>query len=140
MEKSAGFVIYRKENNRAKFLLLKYPSEGSEGDYWGLPKGHIEKKEKPLETAKRELFEETGIKEEDIEVNPEFRKWIKYFFKRKGGTIFKIVIYFLAKTKRETIKISQEHSDYEWVYFEEALNKISFKNTARIIKDAEKFI
>ena len=59
MEKSAGFVIYKKEKGEVKFLLLKYPSENRERDYWGLPKGHIEEGESVKEAAFRELFEET---------------------------------------------------------------------------------
>ncbi len=33
------------------------------GIFWSLPKGRIEKGEEPLEAAKREIFEESGIKD-----------------------------------------------------------------------------
>jgi len=140
MEKSAGFVIYRKENDKTLFLLLKYPSEDRETDYWGLPKGHIEEGEEVKEAALRELFEETSIEESEIKITPGFREVNKYYFKHEGETIFKIVIYFLAESKRETIKISQEHSDFRWVDFKEAMKLMPFENTRKIVKKAKDFI
>ncbi|MGM0439042.1 MAG: bis(5'-nucleosyl)-tetraphosphatase [Patescibacteria group bacterium] len=140
MEKSAGFVIYRKEKGEIKFLLLKYPSDGREVDYWGLPKGHIENKESVEEAALRELFEETGIKEKEIDVKEGFREVNKYYFKHEGDSIFKIVVYFLAQTKKETITVSHEHSDFKWANFDQAMKLIPFKNTKKIVKKAKEFI
>ena len=140
MEKSAGFVIYKKEKGEVKFLLLKYPSENRERDYWGLPKGHIEEGESVKEAAFRELFEETGIEKEEVEINPEFREINKYHFKHEGETIFKIVIYFLAETKKETIKVSHEHTDFKWANLDQAMKLMPFKNTREIVKEAKEFI
>lgn len=140
MEKSAGFVIYRKEKEDVKFLLLKYPSEKRDRPYWGLPKGHIEEGESPKEAAFRELFEETGIKEEEVKVSKDFKEFNKYHFKKDEETIFKIVIYFLAKTKRETVKISHEHTDYKWVGFEEAMKLMPFEDAKNVVKKAKKAI
>ncbi len=140
MEKSAGFVIYKKEKEKIEFLLLKYPSENRERDYWGLPKGHIEKGESAKEAALRELHEETGLKESEIKTYPEFRETNKYYFKHEGETIFKIVIYFLAQTEKETITVSHEHSDFKWVDLNQAMKLIPFKNIREIVKKANGFI
>ncbi len=139
MEKSAGFVIYIQKEEPV-YLLLKYPNSSMEKDYWGLPKGHIENGESPTDAAKRELFEETGLKEEELTVDDDFRESIKYFFKQKDETIFKVVIYFLAKTKRESVKLSDEHEDYRWVGFEEGIDMIPYKNTKDVLRKANRFI
>ena len=55
-EVSAGFIVFYIENNKVYYLLLKHSS------YWGFPKGKIELNESEIESAKRELFEETSIK------------------------------------------------------------------------------
>ncbi len=140
MEKSAGVVVYRMEEKEPLFLLLKYPPRDGRNDYWGLPKGHIEKGEKPAEAARRELCEETGVKEKEIKINPDFKEWTKYIFKKDRQPVFKIVIYFLAETKKETVKISEEHVDYRWTTFKEAKKLIPFEDTVKIIEKAKKFI
>lgn len=47
---------------QGKFVLSKHKIRST----WETQGGHIEEKESPLDTAKRELFEESGIKEADI--------------------------------------------------------------------------
>ncbi|OIO45197.1 MAG: hypothetical protein AUJ24_00785, partial [Parcubacteria group bacterium CG1_02_36_42] len=127
IEKSAGAVIFRKEGNKIYYLLLHYPSNAkAPREYWDFPKGHIEKGEKIEETVKREVKEETGLK--DIKLIEGFKEWIKYFFKFKGKNIFKIVTFFLAETKTKTVKVSFEHIGFKWLPYEEAIEKLTFKN------------
>jgi 8-oxo-dGTP pyrophosphatase MutT (NUDIX family) len=138
-EKSAGAVIFRKEDGRPLFLLLHYPSSGkSPRDYWDLPKGHIEKGEKELDTVKREVEEETGLK--DLKLIEGFKEWIKYFFVFKGEKIFKIVTFYLAETKTEEVKISSEHIGYKWLPYEEAVNLLTHKNAKDILGKANEYL
>jgi 8-oxo-dGTP pyrophosphatase MutT (NUDIX family) len=140
VEKSAGAVIFRKENNKIYYLLLHYPSVShrAEKDYWDFPKGHLEKGEKEIETVKREVFEETGLKE--IKFVEGFKEWIKYFFKYQGKNIFKIVTFYLVETNKKEIKISSEHLGYEWLPFNEAMERLTFDNAKEILKKADNFL
>ena len=139
VEKSAGAVIFRKENNKIYYLLLHYPSSAkAPRDYWDFPKGHIEKGEKEIDTVKREVFEETGLK--DIEFIEGFKEWIKYFFKHKGKNVFKIVTFYLAETQEKDIQISGEHIGYEWLPYEETIEKLTFKNAKEILKKANDYL
>lgn len=133
VEKSAGAVIFRKEKDTIKYLLLHY-----ELGHWDLPKGHIEKKEKPEQAAAREVEEETGIK--NIEFIPGFKETIKYFYKREGKNFFKIVVFFLAQTKAEKVKISYEHKGFKWLPYEKALGQLTFQNAKNILKKANGFL
>src|SRR5207253_5078259 len=56
LETSSGGVVYRHQNGHAEFLLIRDPY-----DNWGLPKGHLEGGETPLEAAVREVTEDTGL-------------------------------------------------------------------------------
>ena len=53
LEKSCGAVIF-KDN---QVLLIK-----SVKGHWSFPKGHVENDETELETANREILEETNVK------------------------------------------------------------------------------
>jgi 8-oxo-dGTP pyrophosphatase MutT (NUDIX family) len=140
VEKSAGAVIFRRENDEIFYLLLHYPgtSHRAEKDYWDFPKGHIEKGEKIEETVKREVREETGLK--DLKFIEGFKKWIKYFFYFQGKKIFKIVTFLLAETKTKKVKISFEHIGYKWLPYQKALEKLTFDSAKEILKKANEFI
>ena len=121
------------------FLLLHYPSNAkAPKEYWDLPKGHIEKGEKELDTVKREVEEETGLR--DIEFLGEFKEWIKYFFKFKESNILKFVTFYLAETKTKDVKISGEHVGYKWLPYEKAIEKLTFKNAKEILEKANDFL
>ena len=140
VEKSAGAIIFRREGGKTYYLLLHYPStkRGAESDYWDFPKGHIEKGESQLDTVKREVKEETGLK--DIKFIEGFKEWIKYFFKHKGKTIFKIVTFYLAETKTKDVKVSFEHLGYKWLPYEKALDQLTFENAKNILKKAHLYL
>jgi len=139
VEKSAGAVVFRKEGNKIYYLLLHYPSGArTPRNYWDFPKGHIERGEKEIETVKREVKEETGL--EDIKFIEGFKKWVKYFFRFQGKTVFKIVIFYLVETKNKNVKISSEHIGYKWLPYEEALEQLLFKNAKEILEEANNFL
>jgi 8-oxo-dGTP pyrophosphatase MutT (NUDIX family) len=145
-EKSAGAIIYRMENDVPHYLLLHYFS-----GHWEFPKGHIEGEETEEETVAREIFEETGIN--DLKIIPGFKKYIKYFFRqykenvsaaeRKAGKtpwVFKLVTFFVAETKIKDVKISQEHKGFLWLPIEEAIKKTTFKNSKKLLQEANDFV
>jgi bis(5'-nucleosidyl)-tetraphosphatase len=177
VEKSAGAVIFRlqpthhppasraPEKGKIYYLLLHYPSNAkAPRDYWDFPKGHIEKGEKIEETVKREVEEETGLK--DIKFAEGFKEWIKYFFRlprdgktvspkgerqkpkvsgagvgvSRGKIIFKIVTFLLAEAETEEVKISPEHIGYQWLPYKEALKQLKFKNAREILKKSNDFL
>ncbi len=103
-----------------------------------MPKGHIEKGEKEIETAKREAEEETGLK--DLKFIEGFKEWIKYFFKLKRKNILKFVTFYLVETKTKEVKVSFEHLGYKWLPYEKALEKLTFKNAKEVLKKADTFL
>jgi 8-oxo-dGTP pyrophosphatase MutT (NUDIX family) len=132
-EHSAGAIVFRKELGKTLYLLLHY-----EEGHWGYPKGHIEKGETIEETVRREIGEETGLI--NIEFINGFKESTKYFFMSEGQRIFKTVVFLLATTASEKIKLSFEHVGYEWLPYEAALDKITFKDEKTLLRKADKFI
>jgi 8-oxo-dGTP pyrophosphatase MutT (NUDIX family) len=148
-EKSVGAIIYRKEGSKTYYLLLHYAtSSRAKKGQWGFAKGHVEQDESEEQTCRREVQEETGIK--DLRMVPGFKKTEKYFFKKvyglegearkKAPWVFKLVIFFLAETKTKEIKISDEHVGFVWLLADEAIKKITFKNSKELLKKANEFV
>ena len=73
-EISAGAIIFFRQKKKIKYLLLKHSEK-----YWNFPKGHIEKRESELAAAKREVWEETGIKK--MTILPSFKGEEKYYYR-----------------------------------------------------------
>ena len=132
MEKSCGLVVF----NSNKILLLKYSANNTQGEggHWDFPKGHVEQNETELETALRELEEETGISK--VEIIADFRHSISYTFSRRSESISKEVIFFLASTVEKRVTLSHEHIDYAWLDFNNALEKLTYENARQILKKA----
>lgn len=131
-EASAGVIVF-KQDKEIKYLLLQYGL-----GHWGFVKGNIEKGENEKETILREAKEETGIS--DLQFADNFREKESYFYKREGKLISKEVIYYLAKTDAEKIRLSYEHKDFKWTDFDESIKLIKFKNEREILKKADEFL
>lgn len=63
-KKSAGLLLYRKVNDAIEVFLV-HPGGPfwvkKDDGAWSIPKGEIDENEDPLEAAKREFREETGL-------------------------------------------------------------------------------
>ena len=84
----AGGLVYRIRRNRLEFLLV---TAKRAPDLWVYPKGHVEKRETPRETAIREVAEEAGT---DAVVKRKLRDLVY----EAGGYEFR-VRYFLMRAK-----------------------------------------
>lgn len=132
-ETSSGAILYHINNQTITFLLLHYfPG------HWDFPKGNKEKGESDIDTALREITEETGII--DVTFLEGFKKEIFYKYKRNNQLISKKVVYFLAKSNSTDVVLSSEHLDFVWEPYEDALIRITYKNSKEILADGYKFL
>ena len=135
MEKSCGVVLF----NSDKFLLLQHNNEdsGVEG-HWDFPKGHVEPGEEEIDTALRELKEETSIG--DAEILPRFKQFIDYKIGKDTLSVNKKVVFFLAKTKVWHVSLSSEHLNFAWLNFDESLERLTYDNAKNVLDEARIFI
>ena len=80
---------------------------------WSGVSGMIENNENPLDRAKIEIFEEIGMKEDEIKLvkKSEKMKISSSQYKNHQWEIFP----FLFETKKETIQLNWENSDFKWI-------------------------
>ncbi|MFO7990696.1 MAG: NUDIX domain-containing protein [Thermoplasmata archaeon] len=133
-ERSAGVLLYREDGKR-EYLLLHYPA-----GHWDFPKGHVENGESETETALRELTEETGVNEDEVELEDGFKEEIDYFYHKGRELSHKKVIFFLGRTCKGKINISREHQGFTWLPYDEALINLTFMNAKNLLKKAKKYL
>ena len=128
-EKSCGALVYRHEGERLMLLLLRH----RHGGHWSFPKGHVEGSETEVETALREVREETGLK---IDLQSGFRHTVEYY--PKPG-VKKLVVYFLGQAEPNALAVRQEEeiSEIKWVEFDDAFQEVSFKNDRELLAKAK---
>jgi len=100
--RNVGVAIF---NQNGKIWLGK--RFGESGPYiWQCPQGGIDKGEKPKAAAQRELFEETGLRVENME----------YLGKTKGWLYYDFPPDILAKKKKRFNTIGQRQKWYAFRY------------------------
>ncbi len=111
---SCGIVLARNEAGRCLTLLLRA------SQYWDFPKGINEAGETPLETAVRELHEETGIDEASFD-------WGERYMDTGPYSQGKVARYYIASTNQADVVIGPspdtgepEHHEWRWFTFDEA--------------------
>ncbi len=126
-EKSCGAIVYRKSHGNIEILLIKHVNSG----HWSFPKGHVEGSETEIETARREIKEETAI---DVMIDPTFRETVSYFPKRDTQ---KTVVYFIARAKNyDFVPQAEEIAEIRWVDIGHASNILTYENDKNIVTKA----
>lgn len=131
LAQSRGIIVFYRDNPSLKFLLIK----SAQGGHWTFPKGHMHKGEEDLECARREVWEETGLK--DLEVLDGFLQSECY---RSFGDE-KCVKYFLGETHSKDFVIDNEEvSDAEWLDYESASDRLTYERSKETLLSAKKFL
>jgi len=106
---SAGIVLVRAQDDHWRFLLLRAYQ------YWDFPKGRTETGETPLEAARREVAEETGITDMRFHWGEDYTETGPY---ARG----KVARYYLAETPTREVTLgiapalgTPEHHEWRWV-------------------------
>ncbi len=131
-DQSFGVIpILKKPDGSLLFCLVQH-----QGEHYGFPKGHPNPGEEPVETARRELQEETGLV--DVEIIPEVHFDHSYMFEKDEITYDKTVRYFLGHVSNMNTEIPEdfkhEISEMKWLSHEEAREVITYE-TAKLLLD-----
>jgi bis(5'-nucleosidyl)-tetraphosphatase len=122
IEESSFGIIPLKEDNGVWFVLLILHQGGR---HWAFPKGHGNPGETPLESATRELKEETGLDIQKLLQDTPLME--RYQFHRKHEVVIKTVQYFPALVHGKLQLQAEEIRDARWVPLKEAARHLTFK-------------
>ncbi len=90
-EFSAGGVVVRRMRGRWWAAVVRPRREHHRPQVWALPKGLIDEGERGLETALREVEEETGLRARGERKLGD----VRYVYTWEGERVFKVVSFFL---------------------------------------------
>jgi dATP pyrophosphohydrolase len=120
--KQVDSYIYRITDNGPVYLMLKRSSGKYYEHLWQGVAGKIEKGETAVQAVVRELEEETGKKPIKIFAADH----IASFYDARNDRILMVPIFGIEVEDSE-VQLSEEHSEYKWVSFEEALTLLTWK-------------
>jgi len=87
------------------------------GTSWSLPKGHIDRGEDALEAAKREIYEESGVR--DLEFLKELGSYERFKIGEHGGDdrreLKKITMFLFCTTQMELRPVDPANPEARWV-------------------------
>jgi len=132
VEKSAGGVVYQIREGEMWVALICT----REGTVWGLPKGLIEKGEKPLEAALREVREEAGLHGESVADLGHIEYW--YRDSESKVLYHKFVHYYLLRCEGgDVADHGWEVDEARWFRIGEAMETISYENQREVLFKAK---
>lgn len=130
-QKSCGVIPFRRNGEETEFLVLFQRRSQT----WSFPKGHMEAGETEVQTALRELREETGL---EAKLVPGVRAADEYSI---SPTVRKQVVLFLGEVHGEPKAREEEIEAFRWVRYEALPDYIlahTFKAIAGLIPGGRK--
>ena len=134
-EPTAGGIVFRRTDaGEVEFLLYQ-----DARDRWTIPKGHIEPGETAQATARREIGEETGLK--DLEVFGWLGK-VNFRYRRVDKLVLMTTQVYLVKALNPDEPLQKEEwmNGLKWFSFHEAFDEIEYEDIGKLIMLAMKRI
>jgi 8-oxo-dGTP pyrophosphatase MutT (NUDIX family) len=98
----------------------------------GLPKGHLDGDETPLQAAIREVREETGVETEPLGELGE----ISYTYERRNATIDKRVVFYLLEYRSGELGHDHEIEEVRWMAIDEAVHALTYEGERDMVARA----
>jgi len=133
-EHSAGGVVIRHVDEEVEVALASRRTAKGELA-WGLPKGLVERGERPEEAATREVREETGVIAEIREGLGD----IGYWYVWDGERVQKRVSFFLMEAVGgDVADHDDEMEEVRWFPLSQAAKRASYRGEREVIHRAER--
>lgn len=132
-EKSCGAIVFTKENGQIKYIIIQ-----SKEGFYGFPKGHTEGTETEIQTALREIAEETGL---SVDIIEGFRTEDHHTFIHNGETRMKHIVYFCGEYYDQTPTAQEtELKSIHLMDYKTAISVFQFESSKRILTEAHNFL
>ena len=134
---SAGGVVFRRVGNRVEAVIVAV----GPNNRWQLPKGLVDKNEKPEVTAVREAREEAGVTSEIVTHLDTVEYWYAGLENGIRVRFHKRVHFYLMRYLSGDAKDHDwEVNDARWVPIEDAAAQLAFDNEKLVMEQAAESI
>jgi 8-oxo-dGTP pyrophosphatase MutT (NUDIX family) len=132
-------ILFRKIGGETEYLLLKTTPQRE--DFWQPVTGGLEEGETEVEALKREVSEETGIKNfVRIVENVDYFEYPDAHF-IKGYDFIKEYVFGVEVDPNERIVIDgKEHSQFRWCSFQEALQLLKWDENKKALSELNEIL
>ena len=131
-EKSCGAIVFTRKNGKTLYVVVQEMS----GAY-SFPKGHVEHGETEIQTASREIYEETGLRPVFLDG---FRETDTYDLREKPGTRKRVVYYLAEYHDGSLVSRPGEIKKVQLLSYEEAEKRFPHAGTRRVLAAADRFL
>ena len=134
---SAGGVVFRRDSERIDIVIVAVGGNSR----WQLPKGLVEKDERPEIAAVREAREEGGIDSEVVEHIETVEYWYAGLDGGERVRFHKRVHFYLLRyLSGDTSNHDWEVNEARWVPVDDAASQLAFDNERRVVDRAKQLI
>jgi dihydroneopterin triphosphate diphosphatase len=141
---SVNVFLYKIVAGEIEYLLLKrVPRTDLDiPGFWQCVSGALEQDESFARAAQREVFEETGLLIEDVTATgfkltyPIKDEWRKLY----GPAPEQVVEHVFFSKVQEDPVLSEEHSDFEWLPYQQAYQRLTFGDYQLAIQSVHRML
>jgi|LakMenEpi03Aug12_release.lakeMendotaPanAssembly.Ray.scaffolds.fasta_scaffold1234125_1 dATP pyrophosphohydrolase len=128
---SDGIAVYvfRRKSSDFEFLQLRRSDGDTYAQSWQPIYGGVQPEEKAEEAARRELFEETGIRSELMFLV----EYLESFFFRPKNAIYMFPVFAAEFGSEHEVILNEEHDEYRWVSSTEVNEKFMWRSQREAI-------
>jgi len=139
-------ILFKRRDEKIQYLVLKTIPE--RGEFWQPVTGGLEEGETKIEALKREIREETGIKNiikiiEDVHYYEPIDLSLIEYLNRHGCACKHLKEYAFGvevSSDEKVVLDGKEHSEFKWCSFHEALRLMKWKGNKDALKKLDRIL
>ncbi len=129
-------LVFRGQGDHLEVLCLRRSGKGRSPGSWEAVHAHIDPGETPVDTALRELTEETGLRAERLYNLSR----VESFYRHSTNEVVLVPVFVAFVPSNGEVRLSEEHDQCEWLRPEAARIRVSWPRIRREINHALRLI
>jgi dihydroneopterin triphosphate diphosphatase len=129
-------LVLRGVAEELEVLCLRRAPGGRSAGSWEAVHGHIDPGETPVDSALRELREETGLEPERLYNLSQ----VEGFYRQGANEVVLIPVFAAFVARQARVRLSEEHDEHEWLRPQAARVRVSWPRIRREIGFAMRLV